>query len=57
MKIRFTVTVDIDPKLWDETYGTGTDQKTVREDVLSYMANHIAESPGARAASNNVRVH
>ncbi len=33
MKVKITLTVDIDPVLWDMNYGTGTSAKSVREDV------------------------
>jgi hypothetical protein len=33
MKVKITVTVDIDPEVWDLNYGTGTSAKAIREDV------------------------
>lgn len=39
MKVRVTMTVDIDPEAWDLNYGTGTDAAAVREDVRTYIEN------------------
>ena len=35
MKVRVTVTLDIDPEAWDMNYGTGTTPAAVRADVQS----------------------
>lgn len=41
MKVRLTVTLDIDPEAWDLAYGTGTDRKSIREDVLQYLQGFL----------------
>jgi len=42
MKIRVTVTVDIDEGLWSMNYGT-TNAREIREDVRSTLQNSIPE--------------
>jgi hypothetical protein len=37
------VTVDVDPEAWDMNYGTGTDPKTVRDDVREYVFHTVHE--------------
>jgi hypothetical protein len=43
MKVKITVTVDIDPEVWDSLYfGTGTPSaKAIREDVQASAENAI----------------
>lgn len=37
VKVRVTMTVDIDPEAWDQNYDTGTDLAKIREDVRQYV--------------------
>ena len=41
MKVRVTITVDVDPERWNANYGTGTDPKDVREDVKRYVEGTV----------------
>ncbi len=41
MKIRITVTVDVDETAWALDYGT--DRETVRDDVKSYVATLLSD--------------
>lgn len=43
MKVRITLTVDIDPEAWDMNYGTGTDPAAVRADVKTYVEGTVHE--------------
>jgi hypothetical protein len=41
MKVKITLTVDIDPVAWDLNYYTGTGAKEIREDVKSHIEGSI----------------
>lgn len=45
MKVRITLTVDVDQDAWYETYGDDRDE--IRENVKSYVLNHIQCSAAA----------
>jgi hypothetical protein len=42
MKVRITVTVDIDPEAWTTDYGV-TDQTAIRDDVREWATNLVTE--------------
>lgn len=42
MKIKVTLTLDIDPEAWTENYGVESAEE-IREDVQSYAHNVITE--------------
>lgn len=44
MKVRITMTVNIDPEEWSLTYDV--DEKDVREDVKRYVINAVQQSAG-----------
>lgn len=41
MKVRMIVTLEVDPEKWDSNYGTGSEAKKVREDVVSWVENSL----------------
>jgi hypothetical protein len=43
MKVKITLTVDIDPAAWDLNYGTGTSAKDIREDVKSHCEGTVLQ--------------
>jgi hypothetical protein len=43
MKVRLTITLDVDPEAWVRDYGC--EPSEVRDDVKSYVAGFVAESP------------
>lgn len=43
MRVKVSVTVEIDPQKWDTEYGTGIDPATVRKDVQTYMSGLVTE--------------
>ncbi|MFE9381767.1 hypothetical protein ACFYMO_00800 [Streptomyces sp. NPDC007025] len=45
MKVRITLTLDIDPEAWSLAYGTTTEAAAVREDVRSYVLNSVQGAP------------
>ena len=47
MKVRVTLSLNVDPEAWDLAYGTGTDAAAVREDVKSYVVTYIQQSAAA----------
>lgn len=47
MKVRITLTLDIDPDAWNTIYGAGEERAAVREDVKSYVLNAIQQSAAA----------
>ncbi len=46
MKVRVTVTVEIDPDAWMQTYGVERDE--VRRDVREYVEGSVHELAGIR---------
>jgi hypothetical protein len=46
MKVRITLTVEIDPEEWTTAYGVEGAQE-IRADVKQYVANGIAGAPDA----------
>ena len=44
MKVRISLTVEVDAEGWDMDYGTGTSAKAVREDVQAWVVNTILQS-------------
>ena len=49
MKIKISLTIEVDPQEWAAVYGTGTAAAEVREDVKTYVQNQV----GSRRASRN----
>ena len=50
MRVRVTVTVDVDPVAWERDYGVDQhDRAALRADVKSYCYGSIAESAAALA--------
>jgi hypothetical protein len=47
MKVRITLTLDIDPERWESVYGTEREQ--LRDDVRSYIEHSIWGSAAADA--------
>lgn len=45
MRVKIELTVVVDPKDWDLTYGTGTDAASVREDVKRWAATALSNHP------------
>ena len=41
MRVKITLTVNIDPDAWDLNYGTGTSAKAIREDVQTYIETTV----------------
>lgn len=54
MKVRLTVTVEVDPSAWADEYGC--ERSEVREDVRSYFTDGIGQFPAIEGASLTVRV-
>jgi hypothetical protein len=54
IKVRMTVTVELDPAEWANEFGCDTDE--VRQDVRDYFANQIGQAPAIEEASLTVRV-
>lgn len=54
IKVRMTVTVEVDAAEWAETYGCELDE--VRGDVKSYFTNQIVASTASEEADYTVRV-
>jgi len=48
MKVRVTLTVEVDSDAWAEEYGL-VQSKAVREDVEGYVRQAVFESPAAQA--------
>jgi hypothetical protein len=46
MKVRVTLTVEVDPAAWQLAYGTETED--LREDVRNYIAGSVEESAAAQ---------
>lgn len=42
MKVKVTVTVEVDRDEWADAYGLENSASSVREDVKSYVANGVA---------------
>ncbi len=49
MKVRVVLTVDVDPEVWEETYGA--DRTDLRQEVKDHVSNDIAESAAAYAGA------
>ena len=47
MKVRITLTIDVDRESWSDMYGTTDAATEVREDVRSYVLNQIQQSAAA----------
>lgn len=45
MRVRVTLTVDVDPDAWEMTYGTPRFE--LREDVREYVREHVQGSAAA----------
>lgn len=43
IKVKITLSLDVDPVAWDDNYGTGTSPSSVRDDVKTYMENLCRE--------------
>lgn len=54
VKVRLTVTVEVDPSEWSDVYGC--ERGEVREDVRSYFTDGISQFPAIEDASLTVRV-
>ena len=50
MKIRLTVTIDVDPAEWTAEYGTNP--ADVRDDVKAYFTNLMGQSAGGQLAAS-----
>jgi hypothetical protein len=46
MKIRVTLTIEVDPEAWTLAYGT--EPEDLREDVKTYVLGTVAECAAAR---------
>lgn len=44
MRVKITMTLDIDPEAWDQTYGTGSSAAAVREDVREHALYTLTET-------------
>ena len=51
MKVRITMTVDIDPVAWIESYPGDLSKRDVRGDVQRYAINAVLQSPGIQECS------
>lgn len=51
MKISITLSLDVDPEVWDENYRTGTAPQAIREDVRSYVLNWVQNAQAADAGA------
>ena len=47
MKVRITLTIDVDREAWSDIYGNGDAATEVREDVRSYVLEQIHQSAAA----------
>lgn len=47
MKVRVTLTIDVDRESWSTIYGTTEGANEVRDDVRSYVLNQIQQSAAA----------
>lgn len=54
MKVRLTVTVEVDPAEWADAYGVELDE--VRADVRNYFTNQVLASAATDAVDFTVRV-
>jgi hypothetical protein len=46
IKIRVTLSIEVDPKEWHAVYGNGDQPAQVRDDVKSYVFTAVSESAG-----------
>jgi hypothetical protein len=46
MKMNVTLTIEVDPKAWDQSYGSGSSVSEVRADVREYVHNQVQQSAG-----------
>lgn len=56
MKIKISLTIEVDPQEWAAVYGTGTAAAEVREDVKTYVQNQVWESPGIQESGGKVTI-
>jgi hypothetical protein len=48
MKVRMTITVEVDPETWEQNYGIDkADRKRLRQDVEAYCFSCVADSEAA----------
>lgn len=45
MKVRIAFTVVVDADEWDDTYGTGTNEDSVRDDVRKWAVSAVSNHP------------
>ena len=45
MRVKISITVEVDSAEWDLEYGTGTKAADVREDVIDYVRGMIEDAP------------
>lgn len=53
MKIRVTLSLEVDPKIWDDLYSVELPDE-IRLDVKSYIANDVQSSAAADAGAIKV---
>lgn len=56
MRVRLTVTVEVDPAEWAAEYGTDSSAKAVREDVRTYFHTHLNGADAAFSGLADVSV-
>lgn len=54
VKVRVTLTVTVDPHLWNDEYGTGADPSEVAADVKRYVTNSVHALTGIEATAAQV---
>jgi len=54
MKIKITLSMDVDPEQWSLIYGI--DRDCVREDVRDYVLNQVSQSTGVLESGADVRL-
>ena len=55
MKVRITLTVEVNPDTWEQTYGVDkTNRKALREDVVAYCLGSISESAAANEGAMEI---
>lgn len=56
MKIVITLALEIDPEAWHDTYGHGDTPRAVRDDVRSYVLNHVQQAAGITETGGTVEM-
>jgi len=54
MKVRMTVTIDVDPETWSEEYGC--EPFEVRKDVRDYFTNQVFQAQAVEDAGLTVTI-